>query len=224
MILSVVIGACKSNGKFVVKTFSDASGKPIGDSVFLNGILQKIIFNDSAFYIDSIVFKRYDRENVRSINTYMNGRQVFQNIDYYESGEIKTYSFLDEQKSDYYYKRNYNINGDVISEQGTLFFQGYLSEIDAKTLVVKKGKDMNIKIFFPNPPDCKAFLYVNLDDNKKADVFSQNQYITFLKSVSVSNNNKIEGKIWTLIDVWLELQKDKDTLYYNKPIYYKIVD
>jgi hypothetical protein len=224
LILLMIISACKNDSQLVVKKFSDASGKVVGDSVFFNDVLQKIVFNDTTLIVDSIVYKRFNNQSIQSINTYVNGKKTFENIEYYENGTIKTYSFLDDNADSFFYRRNYNEQGELIDKKGTPFFQGYLTEIDVNTLEIKAGRDMNIKIFYPNPPNYKAFLYVKVDDTTKGDVFYQNEYIRFLKTVSVSIKKKPQEKIWTLIDVWLELQGGGDTLYYNKPIYYKVVE
>ncbi len=223
LLLQIPVG-CKNDNQRIIKPFLNENGKYIGDSLFINGVFGKIIFNDTSLIVDSIVYKRFDNKNIKSINTYVNGKKTFENIEYYKSGKIKSYLFVDDNTESYFYKRNYNSKGEFISEEGTLFFQGYLTEINIKTLEIKTGKDMSIKIFFPNPPDCNSFLYVKINDNSKNDVFYQNHYINFLKTVSVNIKKKSQRKIWTLIDVWLELQGYKDTAYYNKPIYYKVVN
>ena len=224
LLYSICFYSCKEDEKIEIRSFLNKNGDVIGDSILLNSVLQKVVFKDTSFIIDSIVYERFKNKHLKSVYTYLNGERVFENKDYYDNGKIKKYSFLDDKNPNYFYTRNYDSTGLLVNEVGELFFQGFLTEINPETLEVKKGTDMDIKIFYPNPPDCKAFLYVSLDDNIKGDVFYQNQYIDFLKTVSVSIDKELGDKVWTEIDIWLELQGERDTLFYNKPIFYKVID
>jgi len=200
------------------------TGKHIGDSILVYDKLSKIVFSDSSYYIDSIVFYRNVKgsHELKSMRTFMNGKNVFENIFYYPDGEIKTYLFIDDSNENYFFKREYDESGRITNEEGKLFFQGYIDKINPKTLEVKDdNKRMEIKIFYPNPPFDIPFLYVGMD-NQKADVFKQNKNIPFLKQVWV--DTKKGQKLWSEINVCLELNgKNNDTLFYSRPIYYKVV-
>lgn len=224
LLLSVIINSCKINDRIEIRSFSNKNGDVIGDSVFLNDVLQKVVFKDTSLMIDSVVYEWFENKSLKSVYTYIEGKKVFENKDYYENGTIKKYSFLDDKCPNCFYTRNYDSKGLLINELGELFFQGYLTEINPETLEIKNGTDMDVKIFFPSPPDYKAFLYVDLDNNIKGDVFFQDKYVGFLKTVSVDIDKELGDKVWSEIDVCLELQGERDTLFYRKPIFYKVVD
>lgn len=218
-----VLGCQKKNNYHAVPIL-DKKHNHIGDSVFCNGILSKVVFVDSMYIIDSIVYERYDNQarNLKSIRTYSNGVWVFENIEYFENGRIKEYVFKDEENEDYFYLRKYNEDGVLIETEGELFFQGYLDGLDFNTLEVKFGKDIDIKVFYPNPPDCDVFLYVKGDNNEKWNVFHGSKYIDFLQSVSVKNDT-VSNK-WNKIDICIDLKNKSDyDTYCGETIYYKVV-
>lgn len=202
------------------------AGLRLGDSIFVNHQLVKVIFSDSTLYIDSMVYERdksYENK-LKSIHTYMNGKKVFENISYYKNGNPKEYLFIDDNSESYFYKVMYDTDGNVINQEGVLFFQGYVDKINPKTLEVKDdGKRMEIKVFYPKPPRCITSLSVRMEDNQFYKVFQPNKYIPFLQQVWV--DTKAGGKEWSEIDIWLELQHEGvDTdLHYNKPLFFRIV-
>jgi len=202
----------------------NSDGKHIGDSIFVDGNLTKIDFLDSSLILDSIIFTWWENKNIKSKYAFKEGKKVFENVDFYENGKMKTYSFVDEQNPNFYYERNYNLDGSFLKERGKLFFQGYIEGLDFGKLEVKQNTDVRISIFYPNPPDCKTFLYVMLENGEKGDVFHENEIINFLKKVSVGNTKMPpRNKIWTEIDIWLEMYYNGDTSEYHKPFFYKIV-
>lgn len=219
----VLFASCTNKEEVKSMAFFDSKGVHIGDSIYWGKYLHKIVFKDTSLIIDSIVFTRYNNpeRTIKFKNTYLKGKPVFENIDYYENGTVKRYMFIDEDKPAYYYYRSYTPSGELLVQRGEVFFQGYLTEINPETLEIKKGTTMRISVFHPNPPDCKASVFVKLDGGKRADVFYNSDYISFLKSVAVDNNK--HEKLWTKIDLWLELVCGHDTLRYNKPVLYKVV-
>jgi|GEM_PF-897087 len=227
-ILVATLFSCTQKESPTIKTIKifNSKGKYIGDSVLNDGLLQKIVFKDSSLIIDSIVFYRYDNDarSVESKFTFIGGDRVFENVEYHQNGQVSRYLFFDEEKHNYFYERIYDTLGNLIEAKGEVFFQGYLSGLNFKTLDAQQGTNLKIKIFHPNPPDCRTKLSVKLEDDSNAEVFSRNKNISFLKEVSGSVEKPPIGKIWTEIDVWLELQGANDTFYYNQAIYYKVVD
>jgi hypothetical protein len=55
------LSACDGKKLDFEKPLFDSDGKHIGDSCFLGGMIRKIVFVDTTYSIDSVVFSRYDR-------------------------------------------------------------------------------------------------------------------------------------------------------------------
>ena len=219
----IVLISCNERKTYLKKPFVDSKGKYIGDSFFVNNLIRKIVFVDSSYFIDSIVFNRYENfaKTLKDIRTFRMGKNIFENIDYFENGNIKKYSFIDEDNKDYFYERNYDNTGRLSSTKGYLFFQGYITNINTDNLEVRKGVSIDYKIYYPNPPDCKVNLYIKYDDGTKHDVFKKSKFLNFLQTVYQDNNEL--GTFKT--NILLEL-KDKNTdsiLRYNNELIYKVV-
>ncbi len=220
----IVFVSCNEKDNYLKKPIIDSKGQYIGDSLFVNRLIKKIVFIDSSYFIDSIVFDRYENssQTLKSIRTFRIGKNIFENIDYFENGNIKKYSFIDEDNKNYFFERNYGTNGRLLNTNGYLFFQGYITNVDTDNLEIRKGSSIDYKIYYPNPPDCIVNLYIKYDDGKKYDVFKKSNFINFLQTVYQDNNEL--GTFKT--NILLEL-KDKNTdsiLKYNDELIYKVVD
>lgn len=217
---TLFISACKISNSSKIVQFVDSNGKHIGDSLFSNDKIVKIIYFDSTLYVDSVVFEYHDQDKLflKSKQTYMNGHLVFENIDYYENGNIKFYKFIDEDNEKYYYKRFYNLSGKMIQEYGELFFQGFIKNLD-ETFDFKLGDTIEYSIFYPNPPDCETNLYIMID-NEPHYIFSKNEYVNCLQTVKACFSNIGYNKT----DVWLSIKENYNdsVLYYNKPLYIEV--
>ncbi len=208
------------------KPLVSEEGKYLGDSIFVDGQLVRIVIRDSTMCIDSMVFERDKsyKNHLKSFQTYMNGKRVFENISYYKNGNPEQYWFIGDANKESFYRIKYDRSGNIINAEGRLFFQGYVDKIDPQTLEVKDdGKRMEIKVFHPKPPKCTASLFVRMDDDKLYDVFQPNEHIPFLKQVWV--DTRVGNKPWSEIDIWFEVQPDGiDTVFrYNKPLFFKVV-
>lgn len=184
-VLLFLLVACGSAEVVRQSAFFDKQGRHVGDSIYINDCVRKIILVDSTYFIDSIVFERIDGDGkkIKSVRTFRAGREVFENIDYYENGKVKKYRFVDEDEPLYFYERVYDTEGRVISAKGRPFFQGFINN-NTNSDTVKVGTDISYKIYFPNPPDCKSELYVEQDDGKLYSVFKQNPFIGFLRTTT----------------------------------------
>ena len=138
---------------------------------------------------------------MKSLKTFKGGKNIFENIDYYENGNIKKYSFIDEDNSNYYYERLYHSSGALMKINGYLFFQGYIIDTVSKNLDIKKGTIMSYRIYYPNPPDCSAKIYIANDDGKLYDVFKKSNFINFLQTVYQDNNEIGTFKVNILLEL-----------------------
>jgi len=219
LIAVIFINACNTESLTKIVPFIDLNGKYIGDSIFLNEKIMKIIFTDTSIYIDSIVFDYHHHDNqiLKSKQTFMDGRLVFENIAYYKNGNIKIYTFIDDDKETCYYRRFYSLSGMEVQTSGELFFQGYIEGI-TDNFEIKIGDTIGYSIFYPNPPDCKTDLYIKID-NEPYFVFSKSAYIDCLQTVTASYSDIGFNET----DIWLSI-KDNHTdsiQYYNKPLFIK---
>jgi hypothetical protein len=185
--------SCNNTTEGLSKPFFDPYGKKVGDSVFYDNLIQKIVFTDSTYEIDSVVFSRYDNQakSLKSVNTFMDGKHVFENVDYYSNGKIARYKFIDEEKSNYFYERWYRRNGAFLESRGYVFFQGYI--IDTTLIQDEKsrtGTSTLYRIFYPNPPDCIASMYVlDEDTGEKWSVFGKSRFLNFLQETWRDNRD-----------------------------------
>lgn len=219
IIVFLIFISCNRN-EDVFKPILNSENKKIGDSIFSNGLIKKINFYDTSYIIDSIVFERYKNKNIKSFGTFKNGTKVFENIEYYSNGKISKYFFIDEDRSDYYYERDYDTLENLKNTKGEIFFQGYVDDIDVNTLEVKKGNTLKLQIFYPNVPDCKVKLYIKYDDGRIYNVFTKSKYIDFLQYTSWDNN---EIGIYKL-NVWMDIEEKDSSLLkqYNNTLIYKV--
>lgn len=219
----VVFVSCKSGKNDFIKPFFDFQNKHIGDSIFVKDSIKKIVFIDSSYIIDSIVFNRYDnpKRSLKSLRTFKDGRTIFENIDYYENGIIEKYSFIDEDDSTYLYERLYHNSGLLLKVNGNLFFQGYTTNINTQNLEVKKNSTIDYKIFYPNPPDCTVNLYLKADNGSLYQVFKKSHFLNFLQTGS-NNANEI-GTFKVNVLLVLKEHSIDTTVHYNHELIYKVV-
>lgn len=227
-ILVELLASCRQRNIIEKKPILNSNNLHIGDSIFENNLLSKIVFTDSSLTLDSIVYTRWtsNSKNIKTIKSFVYGKQAYENIDYYENGNIKTYQFLDFSCKNCFYKRDYDSLGNLISVNGNHIFECNIDKINLKTLTIKKGMTINIQLFYANPPDCKTFTYVKFADNEKKDVFHQSKLVSFLKTVAVDNNSYNTNKEWSEIEIGVEVKDNKtnkiDTS--SKSLLYKVVN
>jgi hypothetical protein len=219
---TTLFASCKEEIRYGKVPFFDSCKKYIGDSIFENSRLVRLTFIDTSYEIDSIVFSRYNNSSntLKSVHTYKKGKPVFENIEYYQNGVVKKYSFIDEDNPNYYYERLYHDNGALIKINGYLFFQGFIVDTASKNLNIKVGSTINYRIYYPNPPDCVSHIYIKNDDGSMYDVFKKSIFMNFLQTTYQDNSTEGVYKV----NVMLE-QKDKSmdtTVYYNRPFIYQV--
>jgi hypothetical protein len=225
-ILILIFISCQQKDLSEKRPIFNSKNLHIGDSIITNKLLSKIIFIDSSLIIDSIIYTRFanSSKSIKAINTYVKGKKAFENIEYNENGKIKSYEFLATDCENCFYKRDYDNLGNLISTNGKYLFQCNFDNIDTKTLSVKKGTTIKLKLFYANPPDCKIFTYARFAGNQKTDVFYQNKQIKFLKTVAIDNDDYDEKKNWRQIEIGVEIKNDKtnkiDTL--SESLFYKV--
>ncbi|HVX01279.1 MAG TPA: hypothetical protein VHA52_12715 [Candidatus Babeliaceae bacterium] len=221
--LLVLFVSCKGRKNSFTKPFFDSQQEHIGDSIFVDDSIKSIVFIDSSYAIDSIVFSRYNnpKRTLKSLRTFKDGRTVFENIDYYENGTIEKYSFIDEDDSNYLYERLYH-NGMLVKVNGEPFFQGYTSNINTQNLEVKKNASISYKIFYPNPPDCTVNLYLKGNNGSLYPVFKRSHFLNFLQT----GTNDVKEIGTFKVDVCLVLREHSidTTVRYNHELIYKVVD
>lgn len=215
--------SCKMKSSYFVKPFFDLHNKYVGDSIFVNGAISKIIFKDTTYEIDSIVFYRYSDlpAVIKSIKTFKKGKNIFENIEFYKTGRIKKYSFIDEDDSNYYYERLYHESGVLVKINGKIFFQGFIIDTTSKGSVMKIGSQIEYRIFYPNPPDCKTRIYIKNDDGTCYDVFRKSEFLDYLQTVFSTNSELGNFKVTVALD-----QDDKSmdtTITYQKSLIFKVV-
>jgi hypothetical protein len=189
ILISLLIFGCKAKSLVHYVPILDSKNKLIGDSIFDNNVLTQIIFIDSTYIIDSIVYERFRNGVLKSIQTYRAGKNIFENILFYENGNIKKYRFIDDDNPNYYYERSYNSDGIFEKSQGNPFYQGYIIDTTSTSLKIKKGNAITYLIFYPHPPDCKTTLYVKYSDSVKYNVFKKSPFLNFLSTVSQDNDS-----------------------------------
>lgn len=188
------------------KPLYNPSGKHIGDSILRNNKLAAIVFSDSKYEIDSILFK-YNKKKLVKQETLKAGKKVFENIEYYDNGSIKRYTFLDEDNSSFYYERIYDSSGNLISDNNNLFFQGFIVDnINTAGTDIRKGTTIEYRVYFPNPPDCTTNLYIKNDDGTIYNVFKKATFVNFLQTVRQDNDELGTFKVNILME-----QRDNKT-------------
>jgi hypothetical protein len=222
-ILSCTMCACRSGNVHTVVPFFDDHGKHIGDSVFAEGGLKKIIVRDSTYQLDSIVFDyfRESKGGLKSKYTYRDGKQVFQNIDYFENGRVKAYRFIDQLHKENIYERLYNDKGFLLKINGTPFFQGVVNNMNIESLSVPLGVPVIYKIYFPNPPDCESNVMVKYDDGTIHDFLSKDPYIEFVKSDLIDMDSV--GVYRTNFILQLEEKQIDTSFTFERPLIFKVV-
>lgn len=219
----VLLSSCQEKERYTKIPFYDLHKTYIGDSIFLNDVIKTIVFVDTSYEIDSIVFNWYSTKmhRLQNLQTFKNGKNIFENIEYYENGNVKKYSFLDEENSSYYYERLYHSDGSLLKINGHLFFQGFIIDTVSKSLDIKRGSTINYRIYYPDPPDCISRIYVKNDDGSVYDVFKKSSFLNFLQTTYQDNNTLGTYKV----NIEFE-QKDKSmdtTILYNRAVIYKVI-
>jgi hypothetical protein len=182
--------SCNNKSTYTLKPFFDPYGKKVGDSVYRDNLIEKIVFTDSTYEIDSVVFSRYDNpaKTLKASNTFMNGKHVFENVIYYQNGNIADYKFIDEDSSNYFYERTYSSKGKLLWSRGYVFYQGYIIDTTPVSgIKVKQGTSIAYRIYHPNPPDCVTNLYLVDGEGKKWSVFEKSKFLDFLQTVWQDN-------------------------------------
>src|SRR3954451_6416440 len=89
--------ACRQSNVIETRPIYSDKKSHIGDTIIVNRLLTKIIFRDTSLIVDSIVYTRFSNstKNIKSINTYVEGKKAFENIEYNENGSLDSYEFLD---------------------------------------------------------------------------------------------------------------------------------
>lgn len=218
----ILVSACKRDCVVTIRPFLDKRQVHIGDSVFLDNSLSKIIITDSTYEIDSIIFSRYTDVNktLKSINTYAKGVPIFENIYFHENGVIKEYRFLDDDNNRVFYSRLYSNEGKLISTNGTPFFQGFVTGINTDNLEVKSGTIVNYRIYYPNPPDCSVDILIKYDNGNTYSVFKKSPFINFLQTTGANTDDT--GTFKTNVFLLLK-EKNGDSVRYNRELFYKVV-
>ena len=216
--------SCNNHTVYSSKPFFDPYGKKVGDSVFYDNLIQKIVFTDSTYEIDSVVFNRYDNQakSLKSVNTFMDGKHVFENVDYYKNGSIAKYMFVDGQKNNHCYERWYRSTGPLLFSRGDVFFQGYLVDTTAihKDKLIK-GTSSIYRIYYPNPPDCVASMYVfDNDTGEKYDVFEKSSFLNFLQTTW--HDNKRTGYMKTPVLLELFDKHADSTIRYTETFFFEV--
>jgi hypothetical protein len=213
VIVSFATSSCDFNDSRIDRAFFDVNGSKLGDSIMQGGILNKLVFTDLSCDIDSIVYTYYDNGKLASYKTYKKGKPVFQNLEYYENGNIKKFSFIDEDRESYYYERQYFESGLLKSISGKPFYQCYLHDTIDNNPNFVKGSEITYRIFAPTPPDCesKVYIYDSLTSEKLQ--LRRNKSIGYLFEVIQDADDTGYFKV----DINLELKdKSMDTVYTYK--------
>jgi hypothetical protein len=221
--IAFLLESCKEN--YTQKSFFDTKGNYLGDSIFVNNRIMKIVFTDSSFEIDSIVFRRYNntKHSLQSKNTFKKNKTIFENINYYENGNIAQYLFINDDNENDYYERLYSDDGIIRYTKGYPFFKGFIIDtVSPKGMDIKRGVTICYRIYYANPPDCETKIYIKYDDGAIYDVFKKSKVVDFLQTVYQDND---EIGIYK-VNVFLELkEKNTDTtLKYNKDVIFRVIE
>lgn len=221
--LVYIFSSCKTKieTKAIKSTYNN---QVIGDSVVVDGKLRKIVFNGYGDGdVDSIVFVWREDKMVQQ-NSYYNGRQTYESIKYDEkSGKIRKYIFQNPQCDTCLFVRNYDNQGEPLSDSGNIFFIVRVDKINPSTLEVKDdGTRMHMWIYYPNPPKGDQRLYA-LSHDDKVDVFKQNEAIPYLMEAWL--DTKRGSKEFSIASIGMDFKAVKgETLEVKENIYYKVVD
>ena len=185
----------------------DDQNKHIADSLIVDGNLEKILFLDSSYHIDSIIFSRFQNGKTNSIETFYKGLPVFENIYFYKNGAICRYKFYSSTCKDCFYERFYDIKGTLKEKIGNIFFNSYVVNYENNIINTVKGETITYRIFFPTPPDCQSIISLIGKDNNLYDVFNT----SFLKYLKVTyNDNKFSGNYETRIKLTIKESETKE--------------
>lgn len=211
---------CTDNNVYRESSLYDNYGQHVCDSIFENNLVTKVIFSDTLFEIDSIVFTRFKNPDgsLKSKETFKNAQRVFENIYYHPNGKLANYYFFDEDHQDFYYERQYNINGQLENTNGELFYQGFIVDSPKTEGIYSVGTKVTYRIYFPSPPDCDTRIYIRNDDGSIYDVFKRSSVLGFLETASQTTSEQGTFKL----KIFLELrdrQKNEVSEYINEIVY-----
>lgn len=208
-----------SSRELVERPLYDSWNRYIGDSVLEKNKLKKIMIQDQNYFFDSIVYDRYDNGKLKSSRTYSKGNLVFENVEYFENGEIKSYKFLDS-RSGSTYQREYNSSGVNTSVIGEPFFCVVLENVlPHGTAFI--GDTTYYRVFYPNPPDTDTKFYIKQKNGELYDVFRTSPAINFLQTTSHSNLKEGQYKAEILMK-FKDTQKESE-YECSHTITYKII-
>ena len=219
--LSIAIQfSCTNNSHIEFRPIYNKDRVLIADSVIQGGLLTSIIFRNKNMQIDSIVYEYFENNYLKSQYTFMAGKKVFENIEFYQNGTIKKYTFKDEDNPNIYYEREYFDNGKLKRIFGSPFYQGYLSDSTNSQNFVQ-GYDINYTFFAPNPPDCECRLFIYDSINNKRSYFGKSKTFDFLHLVKQDNNEVGIFKV----DICMELRDFYlDTINnYKKSVTFRVI-
>lgn len=215
--------SCKGKKNTKVQII-ESNNNHVADSIFINGVADKIVFKDTTYGIDSIVFKYFDQDGkkLKSVETFHDGRKIFENLYYHPNGNLKRYKFICDDNERLFYSRWYTAKGEFSSSEGQIFFQSYITNIDIETGEIKKGKPIEYKIYYPAPPDCKTrFLVKNDDGSFSEDVFRKSKVLNYLQLMGHDNDDLGTYKVNICLEMY---PNNRDTLSsYSAALIFKVV-
>ena len=229
-ILTIMLeSSCNYNSSLPTKKpIYDYDNRIIGDSIFQRGRIVRLEFSEVAWHIDSIVINRYNNwdKSIKSVYSYFQGKKVFENIDYFENGKIEKYEFLDANCDDNIYSRHYNKDGSFLHQDGCIPINLYTDTNANENLEVRNNSLVRLYVYYPNPPDCKTFVYHEGKGKALYEVFGQDKNIRFMKTVKVDMIKKGDH-IYKALNIGLiftdTARKLIDTLG-SKTFIFKIID
>ncbi len=209
IICLIYLSSCNERDKYTRTPFFDSKKTHIGDTVFLDGRIDKIIFKDTSYKIDSIVYRWYKNSpsKLYSIVSMRNNNHVFENIYYHENGNIKEYHFHGDENSSLFYDRYYDNYGNLQTIEGDVFFIAYfIDTLNNNPYKVKFGTTTEYRLYYPNPPDCISNIFLKSIDGKQYNVFNKSSFLNYL--LTSYQDNKIKEGIFRA-DIELQLKEKK---------------
>ena len=213
----LVLLSCNNRNITSISHITDNQGNILGDSIFLNGLLSKIVFKDSFFIIDSIVYQYWDNDYLRSIYTYKDGKNIFENIEFDNDDRYKSYRFISINDT-CIHEREYGIYEQLIELKGPFFFNLFISGLNFDDNTISEEDRLGLKLFLPDPPYCEVKPYIINDEGRKNYVFEKNEHLNYLYTASFGFNDSIEYGInkWTEIRFCFDVHEQMfkfDTTY-----------
>ncbi len=210
--------SCKpAKSKCTIRHIYTSSNTILGDSIFWDGKLSKVIFSDTIFGIDSIVYVWNSNGRLASVTNLKNGLPIFERVNYFDNGHIKKYEFID-LTSKFSYERDYNISGKIDTILGKPFFSCILRGMYSGN--VPQDSLLRAYLYAPIPPNVETKIYTRFDDGSQED-FDRRRYLTnlFREDIRARGDG---NKRW---DIHMKFyDKDKDTIIdISAPLIFKIL-